>query len=66
MFGYRLKASLSHPAVARALRGAERAAALAPGAVLHGDGTPVLTCDLKILAPYRIEPGGVYRLLVPV
>ena len=64
MRGYHLSASVSTLTLAHVLRLAQRTATLARGAVLYPDGTPVLTCDLKILRPFRLEPKGEHSELV--
>jgi len=66
MFKFMLLARVSALTLASRLRAAEVEAAKPKGAVLHADGTPVLMCDLKILHPYRIEPAGDFRRLIPV
>ena len=65
MFKSILLGTTSHRAITTVLADNERRAKPVPGAVVYPDGRPVLSCDVNILAPYRLKAeGDVYVLTV--
>lgn len=57
-FRHLLFARVSQAALAWVLNAWERAAKAPKGSVVWPDGSPVLSCDVKIAAPYKLVPRG--------